>query len=44
MTERKYHHDMYRFHHENRRPQETFEAEVKGIIKRYEEAKVTNIS
>ena len=42
MAARKYHHDAFRFHHENQRLTETLEAmslEIKGVTKRYEEAK-----
>lgn len=42
-TARRYHHDAIRFHHENQRLQETLEAmslEIKGVTKRYEEAKL----
>jgi len=40
---RKYHHEASRYHHENQRLQETLEAmslEIKGVTKRYEEAKL----
>ena len=39
---RKYYHDAFRLHHENQRLTETLEAmslEIKGVTKRYEEAK-----